>query len=219
MADSKISALTAVTTPATTDEFAVNQGGSSKKMTLAQVESVIQQAGTSGAAPATVASNDADPPHVIYLLNTADNAVTTAETVMSVTSLPAGTYLFEYFLVWRSGATTTGSTFTVDYTGTVTRFRATRWFGTTGTTAATGVSDGVAATLTGNVVEHHSVAADNSALGPNTGVGATTEDQYCTITGIMVVSTSADLNLSMTGEGNGAVTFMADSLLRLTRLA
>lgn len=37
MADTKISALTAVVTPATTDEFAVNQGGTSKRMTLAQV--------------------------------------------------------------------------------------------------------------------------------------------------------------------------------------
>lgn len=37
MADTKISALTAVTTPATTDEFAVNQSGTSKKMTLAQI--------------------------------------------------------------------------------------------------------------------------------------------------------------------------------------
>jgi hypothetical protein len=36
MADSKISALTAVTTPAATDELAVNQSGTSKKMTLAQ---------------------------------------------------------------------------------------------------------------------------------------------------------------------------------------
>lgn len=37
MADSKISALTAVGTPAGTDEFAVNQAGASKKVTLAQV--------------------------------------------------------------------------------------------------------------------------------------------------------------------------------------
>lgn len=37
MADTKISALTAVTTVATTDEFPVNQGGASKKMTLAQI--------------------------------------------------------------------------------------------------------------------------------------------------------------------------------------
>lgn len=37
MSDTKISALTAVSTPATTDEFAVNQGGSSKKITLSQI--------------------------------------------------------------------------------------------------------------------------------------------------------------------------------------
>lgn len=37
MADTKISALTAVTTPAGTDEFPVNQGGTSKKETLAQI--------------------------------------------------------------------------------------------------------------------------------------------------------------------------------------
>lgn len=40
MADTKISALTAVTTPASTDEFAVNQGGTSKKMTRAQIHAL-----------------------------------------------------------------------------------------------------------------------------------------------------------------------------------
>lgn len=37
MADTKISALPAVTTPASTDEFAINQTGTSKKATLAQI--------------------------------------------------------------------------------------------------------------------------------------------------------------------------------------
>ena len=40
MADTKISALTAVATPAATDEFAVNQGGTSKKQTRAQVHAL-----------------------------------------------------------------------------------------------------------------------------------------------------------------------------------
>ena len=38
MADTKVSALPAVTVPATTDEFPVNQGGTSKKVTLAQIQ-------------------------------------------------------------------------------------------------------------------------------------------------------------------------------------
>ncbi len=40
MADTKISDLPAVTTPAATDEFAVNQGGVSKKETRAQVHAL-----------------------------------------------------------------------------------------------------------------------------------------------------------------------------------
>jgi len=39
MADTKVSGLTAVTTPAATDEFPVNQGAASKKVTLLQIQS------------------------------------------------------------------------------------------------------------------------------------------------------------------------------------
>ena len=44
MADTKVSALTAVTTPAGTDEFPVNQAGTSKKMTLNQVDTFVTTA-------------------------------------------------------------------------------------------------------------------------------------------------------------------------------
>lgn len=220
MADTKISALTAVVTPAATDEFAVNQGGASKRITLAQVETYVGAGfASSGAAPATGPANQAAAPSRTVVLNTADNAVTTVETVMNVTDILAGTYFFEFFIVWRSGATGTGCSFAVDYSGTVTRIRATRHMQTTGTTAATGVSDGVAATLTGNLVEHMSTNSDNGALGPNTGVGSTSEDQFDHIRGIMVVSDGGTLSLTMTGEANGAVTFKADSFVQLTRLA
>lgn len=219
MADTKISALTAASAAAAANELAINEAGTSKKLTVAQIKAFGDTLIASGAAPASGAANAASAPSRTYLLNTANNAVTTVETVMSLTGVAIGTYLFEYFIVWRSGTTTVGTSFAVDYTGTVTRVRATRWYGSTGTSAATGVSDGVSAVLTGSVVEHMSVVADNGALGPNTGVGSTTEDQFCTITGLIVVSDSANLNLTMTGEGNAAVTFMADSMLRLTRLA
>lgn len=220
MADTKISALTAVATPAATDEFAVNQGGVSKKLTFAQLEAYVGATITaSGAAPATGVANQADAPSRTIVLNTADNGVTTVETVLNITSVLAGTYYFEYHIVWRSGTTTVGTSFAVDYSGTVTRFRATRHYQSTGASAATGVSDGVSAVLTGTLVEHMSTNADNGALGPNTGVGSTTEDQYDLIRGIMVVSTGGTLSLNMTGEGNAAVTFMADSFVQLTRLA
>ncbi len=41
MADTKISALTAVTTPARANEFAVNESGTSKKVTLEQVQNYL----------------------------------------------------------------------------------------------------------------------------------------------------------------------------------
>jgi hypothetical protein len=41
VADTKVSALTAVATPAGTDEFPVNQGAVSKKMTLAQIDTYV----------------------------------------------------------------------------------------------------------------------------------------------------------------------------------
>jgi hypothetical protein len=42
MADTKISALSAVGTPAGTDEFAINQGGASKKIALSQIKGYVE---------------------------------------------------------------------------------------------------------------------------------------------------------------------------------
>jgi hypothetical protein len=220
MADTKISALTGVAAAAGANEFAVNEAGTSKKVTLTQIQTFLGPLLTaSGAAPATGAAHQGAAPAQTFVLNTADNAVTTVETVLNVTSVLAGTYFFEYYIVWRSGATGSGTSFAVDYTGTVTRIRATRHYQSTGAAAATGVHDGVSAVLTGTLVEHMSTVSDNGALGPTTGVASTTEDQFDHIRGIMVVSTGGTLSLTMTGEANAAVTFMADSFVQLTRLA
>jgi len=220
MADTKISALTAVGTPAGTDEFAVNQGGTSKKMTLNQVDDFVSPTViSSGAAPASGAFPDTGVGSEAWLVNTADNAVTTIEDVMTLTGLVAGTYLYEYFCVWRSGTTTVGCTFTVDYTGTVTRTRATRHGQSGITTASDGIADGTVTALAGGVVQNWGGIADPMVLGPNTGVGSTTEDQFEYIRGIIVVSTTADLKLQMTGEGGAAVTFKADSIAIVKRVA
>lgn len=56
MADTKISALTAVATPAGTDEFGVNQGGVSKKETLAQIKTFVNTAPVFAAGSATAGS-------------------------------------------------------------------------------------------------------------------------------------------------------------------
>ena len=56
MADVKISAMTAVGTPASTDEFAVNQGGSPKKMTLAQIDTYVTTASVFAAGTASAST-------------------------------------------------------------------------------------------------------------------------------------------------------------------
>lgn len=53
MADTKISALTAVSTPAGTDEFAVNQSSTSKKATLDQIKTYVTTAPTFDAGSAS----------------------------------------------------------------------------------------------------------------------------------------------------------------------
>lgn len=58
MADTKISALTAVTTPASTDELAVNQAGTSKKVTLAQLNSFVDPASNASIAAQTLGTSD-----------------------------------------------------------------------------------------------------------------------------------------------------------------
>jgi hypothetical protein len=59
VADTKVSALTAVTTPAGTDEFGCNQGSVSKKATLAQISSVgggaVKYTSTGAALGSTIA--------------------------------------------------------------------------------------------------------------------------------------------------------------------
>lgn len=58
MADTKISALPAVTTPAGTDELAVNQGGTSKKVTLTQVNAFVDPASNSSTSAQTLGTGD-----------------------------------------------------------------------------------------------------------------------------------------------------------------
>lgn len=60
MADTKISALTAVTTPAGTDEFPVNQAGTTKKMTLAQIDAYVQEPANASVSDQTTITGNAD---------------------------------------------------------------------------------------------------------------------------------------------------------------
>lgn len=58
MADTKVSALTAVVTPAGTDEIPVNQGGTSKKLTLSQVNAYAEPVSAASVAAQTLGTGD-----------------------------------------------------------------------------------------------------------------------------------------------------------------
>jgi len=79
VADTKISALSAVGTPAGTDEFIVNQAGTSRKMTLAQINGYSDP--VRGAATAAQGAGFAT-----------DTYVTSSRLVLPQTKMQAGTY-------------------------------------------------------------------------------------------------------------------------------
>jgi len=58
MADTKISALTAVTTPAGADEFIVNEAGTSKKLTLTQVNAYCEPVSAASTSAQTLGTGD-----------------------------------------------------------------------------------------------------------------------------------------------------------------
>jgi hypothetical protein len=217
MADTKISALTAVATPATTDEFGVNQGGASKKMTLAQIIASVMTlvSGSSGAA------NQLAAPSITHQILTGDatNATTNLAAGMTTTSLPVGTYKYRYDLICRSDTATTSLKFNVDSLATVTFHNYRLYYPSGGVTAATGVMDQEVNATTGNVYAIASTRADATTLGPFTDVDTTNSDIHVVIEGLLKVSTSNSLVMNFAAETTGTVKIMTGSCLELIRLA
>lgn len=218
MADTKISALTAVVTPAVGDEFPVNQAGTTKKMTLTQVIAStvgVLISGSSGTANALAA-----PSKTWQLLtgNATSNSTTSIVTVMTTSSLPLGTYKYRYDIIGQTSATTTSMKFSVDFSGTVTKTVYHLFFPSQGVTASTGVVSQVANTTTGNVWAHQSTRTDNTVLGPQTDHDATGDVHYV-IEGMLVCSTSGDLLLGHASETAVSTTVQSGTMLELTRLA
>lgn len=216
MADTKVSALTAVTAPATTDEFPVVQGGSSKKVTLATLIAYFQALVSGSSASGAIAAG-AELWQVLSANATA-NATTTNAAVMTTQDLPAGTYFFRYDIIAQAAATTTALKFAVQATGTVTRIVYHLFFPSQGVTAATGVVDQDINVTTGAVVAHLSARANNVTLGPTTDLDTANADVHYWIEGIVVTSTSGNLVLQHGSEVAASSQVMAGTQLYLKRL-
>ena len=91
MADTKISAATAVATPAGTDQYATNQGGLSKRTTLSQINTFVRPF-------KIVAGSD---------VTSTDNTNWADITGLTFAVVNAAEYIFEAVLFTTSAATTT----------------------------------------------------------------------------------------------------------------
>lgn len=218
MADTKISALTAVTTPTSTDEFPVNQGAASKKMTLEQIEQYFRTtiAGGSGTANQGGAGHET---WQVLTSNAATNSTATIATVMTTSSLPAGTYRYRYDIIAQSSAATTSLKFSVGFSGTVTKTVYHLFFPSQGVTAATGIVDQDINVTTGAVWAHLSTRTDNTTLGPTTDVDTANANVHYVIEGVLVCSTSGNLLLGHASEGAVATTVQSGTMLQLIRVA
>jgi hypothetical protein len=219
VADTKISALTSATAGAAANEFAINEAGTSKKLTLAQIRDFAARiliSGNSGAANGFAAPSET---WQILSADATANATTTNAVVMTTTSLPAGTYYYRYDIIAQSTATTTSLKFAVDSTATVTKHLYHLFFPSAGVTAATGAVDQELNATTGAVWAHESTRVDNTTLGPTTDVDTANADVHYVIEGWLVTSTSGNLTLAHGSETAVSTQVRAGTALQLRRFA
>src|SRR6476661_3548076 len=202
MADTKVSGLTAASALTGTEEMPANQGGSSVKITPAQVLAFMK---TNGAPRVWALGSD----HAISA------TAATEVTGLGPATLEAGTYIFNFYIIAQSATTSVGIMLGINFTGTA----AVRAFktraATTGTTAISGVVDDTGAT-SGQTEE--SVASNTySTTAPNMGftggVATANANVLLVVEGVLVVTASGDLELWHGSETATSTTVKAGSAL------
>lgn len=211
MADTKVSALPAVTASALTDEFPVNQGGTSKKATLAQLRTLMETVGK---------------PRISHVGTQVTNSLVTGTEVTALQqTLEVGSYVFTYALIVRSAATATGVYLGVNFTGTQTKgplmhFRF--MDATTAITAETHIMDNQGVLGFGYVsgMAQNTESTTSPNMGTSVGVTAAATDLLCWIEGVIVVATAGDLELYVASETAASqVSVEVGSSLIVTRTA
>lgn len=201
MADSKVSALTAKSTLTGTEELLINDGGVSKKTTVADVRSIDVTKVV--ATPAT-------------------NSTTTPAAVSDLTaSITPGTYLVKIWMLLQSAATTTGIGIHLNASGgTVTAIAATWYTLTTGTTATTGVMDQASAAATFQTMEGRAQRVNNTSGGAFGGVDTANADQFAVLEGIVIVTATTSLQVMLASEvASSQVTMKAGTAMTLQKVA
>lgn len=153
---------------------------------------------------------------------TANSTTTGVEITGLNTTLTAGTYIFEYFILYESAATTTGVSFGVNYTGTETVLVGWMEYPGTGTTASTGAASMVASGATGQVHESFGFRAASTTapnMGATVSVDAANSVMMCYLNGILIAADGGDLELWHASEVAASSTVRAGTTLRLYKVA
>ena len=205
MADTKISALPAASAAAAANEFAINEAGTSKKLTLSQIADLV------GVRTKVLASDE---------ISDEPTDTTMGKVVGLDYTLATGTWWFEYRCIYQSSATGTGVKFGVNFSGTQTRF-VVECTGTEATTAAsTGLADQVHAAFGLRAGGGNRAPSTTVAIYGGTGVDTVNANMMAIIKGVITVTVSGDLQLYFGSEATGSTqTIMADSALRVTKVA
>ena len=174
MADTKISALTAVTTPIGATEFAVNESGTSKKLTLTQVNefaeplaSVLTSAMASGFASDTYVTNSAI---IIPQARIKAGSVYRCKITLTKTAASTGTPAFS---VRYGTAGTTADTARLSLTGTTAQTAAADTGEILFEVTFRSVGSGTSAVIAGDVRLSHTLATTGFATRANYIVRAT----------------------------------------------
>ena len=209
MADTKISALTAATVAALANELVINEAGTSKKISVTQLVTLLQTLGM---------------PRIKRLSSTHSISSTTGTEVTDLTmALEAGTYQVQYNLIVRSATTTVGPMFGVNFDGTaaVKTFQMSWADGSTVLTAYTANMDdqGVKGlgVIAGMNTKAYSTTAPN--LGTTTGVTVTASDIGAYIQGTLIVTAAGNLELWHSSETATATSLEVGSSLSVIRVA
>lgn len=222
MADTKISALPAATVAAAANELAINEAGTSKKLTMDLLREFIlkRAAGTSTAAGEFMT-------WLVLSANSSDITGTGLVTVMTITGVGVGRWYFRCGLVFQTTATTTGIGTAVNHTGTTTQWTTINYWVDTIATATTGgmrnsgTGAGTGGVAAGNTMGSHASIAKNTLIGAvNIDVQTANSDHMIIIEGSFVVSVTGSLEIKLQAElASLVVRAMQSSYLELQKLS
>lgn len=209
MADTKISALAAASAAAAANELAINEAGTSKKITITQLQTLLQTLGM---------------PRITRLGSQHSISSTAGTEVTGLQqTLEAGTFTFTYWLIVRSATGTVSPMYGVNFTGTHTVLNMHMRYAddTTALTGQVGEADNQGNTgfgfIGGMAQNTESTTAPN--MGHTVGVGATAADILIIIDGLIIVTVTGDLEFWHSSETNTATSIEVGSSLVVTRTA